>query len=109
MTAQQDFFEESIDNIDSCVYTWDSLMNSKNRSLLLDNLERWKREINRQEDSEHMRNCDECGDFMTQWYCVNWWEKYYCSDECLHKHYTKKEREEMYEEWWDSYWTERGD
>lgn len=53
------------------------------------------------------RICHECGKPMNSGYCVANGEEYYCSDECLHKHYTE-------EEWAaacnntnsDSYWTE---
>lgn len=39
-------------------------------------------------------------------YCIDSGLKYYCSDECLHKHYTKEEWLDMYEDGGDSYYTE---
>ena len=34
-------------------------------------------------------------------------EEYYCSDECLHEHYTEQEWSEMYEDGGgENYWTE---
>lgn len=60
------------------------------------------------EEEDNKRICNECWKEMKEWYCINWWEKYYCSYECLHKHITLEEREELYDDWnWDSYWTER--
>lgn len=60
------------------------------------------------EEEDNKRICDECWKETKEWYCINWWEEYYCSDECLHKHITPEEREELYDDWnWDSYWTER--
>lgn len=57
---------------------------------------------------DETRTCTECGAKMTQGYCVNGGEEYYCTDECLHKHYTPEEREEMYGDGdTDSYRTER--
>lgn len=50
------------------------------------------------------RVCSECGEPMIQGYCVDDGEAYYCSDECLHKHFTDEEWEEAYEEGW-GYWT----
>ena len=60
------------------------------------------------EDVEDKRICNHCWKEMKEWYCISWWEEYYCSDECLHKHITEEEREELYDDWnGDSYWTER--
>lgn len=56
---------------------------------------------------ENKRTCSECGKEMTQGYCIENGMEYYCSDECLHKHYTEKEFEELYDDGnGDSYWTE---
>lgn len=54
-----------------------------------------------------MRICKECGnhDFMAG-YVVDGGGEYYCSDECLHKHYTEQEWLDMYEDGGDSYYTE---
>lgn len=55
-----------------------------------------------------MRRCNECNQEMNSWYCIDWGMEYYCSDECLHKHYTEEERLNMYDDWnSDSYRTER--
>ena len=54
------------------------------------------------------RCCNECWKWMLEWFVIDWWLEYYCSEECLYKHYTPEERDEMYDNWnSDSYWTER--
>lgn len=56
------------------------------------------------------RTCDECGKPMKQGYCIDAGREYYCSDRCLHVHYTPEEREELYNDGdSDSYRTERED
>lgn len=53
------------------------------------------------------RICSECGEPMDEGYCIENGMEYYCSDECLHKHYTEKEWLEMYDNGnSDSYWTQ---
>lgn len=53
------------------------------------------------------RYCDECGELMWDGYCIENGMEYYCSDECLHKHYTEEEWDEMYDEGnGDSYYTD---
>lgn len=53
------------------------------------------------------RKCNECGKYIYEGYCIDNGIEYYCSDECLHKHYTEEEYEEMYDDGnGDSYWTE---
>lgn len=55
-----------------------------------------------------MRKCDECWKAMTEGFCIDNGAEYYCTEECLHKHYTPEEREEMYDDGnSDSYRTER--
>lgn len=57
----------------------------------------------------NVRHCDECGAEMWQGYCVNSGDEYYCdnnNDECLHKHYSPKEWEEMHGANDDNYWTD---
>jgi len=49
---------------------------------------------NREEECE--RYCDECGDCMSQGYVVADGEEYYCSEKCLHKHYTPEQWKKMY-------------
>lgn len=53
-----------------------------------------------------MRICSECKEKMIEGYCINSGEEYYCSDKCLHKHYTEEEWLDMYEDGGDSYYTE---
>lgn len=51
------------------------------------------------------RICDECGMPTIVGYVVDGCEAY-CSDECLHKHYTKEEFNRRYDNGnGDSYWT----
>lgn len=52
------------------------------------------------------RRCSECGEKMREGYVIENGLEYYCSDECLHKHYTEEEWNEMYSDDGDSYWTE---
>lgn len=53
------------------------------------------------------RVCTECGKKMNRGYCIDGGMEYFCSDECLHKHYTDEEYLEMYDDGnGDSYWTE---
>lgn len=59
------------------------------------------------ENEENKRTCSECGKEMKQGYCIENGMEYYCSDECLHKHYTEEEFEELYDGGnGESYWTE---
>ena len=51
------------------------------------------------------RICEECGKTMIEGYLVNGCDTY-CSDECLHKHLTDEEFEELYDNGnGDTYWT----
>ena len=53
-----------------------------------------------------MRICSECGKEMSEGYCIDNGYEYYCSDECLHKHYSETDWLEMYDNGEsDSYWT----
>lgn len=55
------------------------------------------------------RICDNCGKVMHEGYVVNGnsYAEHYCSEECLYKHYSREEYEEMYDDGdGDSYWTE---
>jgi hypothetical protein len=55
---------------------------------------------------KYARECDECGKGMNEGYCIEAGCEYYCSDACLHKHYTPEEWDELYAEGdGDSYWT----
>jgi hypothetical protein len=43
---------------------------------------------------------------MREGYCIDNGREYYCTEECLHKHYTPEEWEELYDDSeGDSYWT----
>lgn len=55
---------------------------------------------------EDIRKCSHCGKEMKEGYVIAGGLEYYCSDECLHKHYTKEEWQEMYDDDGDNYWTE---
>ncbi len=52
-----------------------------------------------------MRVCDECGKPMIEGYLIDG-AKYYCSDECLHRHMTHEQFLELYADGnGDSFWT----
>lgn len=60
-----------------------------------------------EEGQKYARKCDKCGDGMDEGYVVGGGEKYYCSEECLHKDFTEEEWSQMYAAGeGDSYWTE---
>lgn len=55
------------------------------------------------------RICSECGKKMASGYVVGGGDEYYCSDKCLHKHYSEKQWNRMYKQNdEDNYWTEWG-
>ena len=55
---------------------------------------------------EFARNCTECGAGMNEGYCFDGGRAYYCSDACLHKHFTHDEWKKLYADGeGDSYWT----
>ena len=49
--------------------------------------------------------CSECGELMIEGYCISDGFKYFCSDECLYKNYSKEEYDKMYEED-NAYWAQ---
>lgn len=56
---------------------------------------------------ENTRTCSECNKPMNEGYCIENGMEYYCSDECLHKHYTQEEYLKMYDNGnGNSYWTQ---
>ena len=58
------------------------------------------------DEAEETRHCSECDKEMHEGYCINDGCEYYCSDDCLHKHYTEEEFEQMYDKGkGDSYYT----
>ena len=48
--------------------------------------------------------CTECENYSNEYYVIGDGFEYYCSDQCLHKHYTPTEYEEMFEQD-NAYWT----
>lgn len=57
-----------------------------------------------------MRICNDCGKYMTRGYVIENGIEYYCSEECLNKHYTESEYLTMYDDGnGDSYYTEWDD
>ena len=62
-----------------------------------------------EELSEHLdclRICDECHHPMIEGFCIDGGMKHYCSEECLHRHYSEDEYMLMYNDGeGDSYWT----
>ena len=57
-------------------------------------------------DLEHVRACSECGKPMTEGYCIEDGAEYYCSEDCLHKHLTEEEYDNLYDDGrGNSYWT----
>lgn len=58
-------------------------------------------------DENNIRRCSHCSKPMSSGYCIENGLEYYCSDECLHKHYTDEEYNSLYNDGnGDSYWTE---
>lgn len=58
-------------------------------------------------ETEQLRICNECGNIMNEGYCIDNGCEYYCSEDCLHKHYTEEEYLKMYDNGnGDSYYTE---
>lgn len=53
----------------------------------------------------NVRRCSNCKQPMKQGYVIDNGVEYYCSDECLHQHYTTKEFLDLYDDG-DSYYTE---
>lgn len=69
-----------------------------------------KEEMKKYAEEHDIRICDECGHLMASGYIVNG-DEYYCSDECLHKHYSDEEYNELYDNGNsdDTYWTNWGE
>ena len=58
-------------------------------------------------NNDNSRVCNECMKKMYEGYVIENGFEYYCSDECLHKHYTEEEYLELYDNGnGDSYYTE---
>ena len=92
----------------SCKYGFKEL-SEEDQKTLVDNayLEYLRNDFTSLEEAINntVRTCTECGRIMIQGYCVGDGLEYYCNGECLHKHYTKDEYEEMYRDN-DAYYTE---
>ena len=59
------------------------------------------------ETTKFARCCDECGHGMNEGFCIESGAEYYCSEECLHKHYSADEFADMYSDGdGNSYYTE---
>ena len=57
-------------------------------------------------DLEHIRCCSECGNPMYEGFCIESGAEYYCSEECLHKHLSEEEYNNLYDDGkGESYWT----
>ena len=57
-------------------------------------------------DLEHIRCCSECGNPMYEGFCIESGAEYYCSEECLQKHLSEEEYNDLYDDGkGDSYWT----
>ena len=55
---------------------------------------------------EHIRVCSECGKPMTEGFCIEDGAEYYCLEDCLHKHLTEEEYDNLYDDGrGNSYWT----
>lgn len=51
------------------------------------------------------RTCDHCGKKMDEGYVIDDGTEYYCSNECLHKHYTPAKYSVMFDNE-RAYWTQ---
>lgn len=58
------------------------------------------------EFDDSFRVCSECGQIMFDGFVINGGDEYYCSEQCLHKHYTEEEYLEMYSDDGDTYYTQ---
>jgi hypothetical protein len=61
--------------------------------------------IEKQRENRHYCNC--CGEKMSEGFCINGGEEYYCSDVCIQSQYTVGQYKELYDNGnSDTYWTE---
>ena len=59
------------------------------------------------EEKEEPRRCTCCKKEMSEGYCIEGGEEYFCSDKCLITKYTEEEFTKLYDNGnGDSYWTE---
>ena len=81
------------------------------KSLILDVILEVKQKEVKQKNLKHIkelkfaRKCSQCDKVFNEGYCINGGEKYYCSDECLHKNISKEEWDKHYTDEGNSYWT----
>lgn len=76
--------------------------NERNKSSSLLGFETWV-----ENNCEVMRECDECKKDMEEGYVIGGGQAYYCTDKCLHKHYSKEEWTKMHKEGDEyNYWTQ---
>ena len=66
--------------------------------------EKIKEALDAESVADGPRFCEVCGAEMRSGFCVNGGDSYYCSEKCLHDHFTQEEYEEMYKDG-DAYWT----
>lgn len=67
----------------------------------------YKEWFKEKEEINNSRICNNCNKEMNKGYCIENGMEYYCSNECLHKHYTEEEFKELYDNGnGDSYWTD---
>lgn len=48
-------------------------------------------------DEEYYRECSHCNKIFVQGFCIEAYDEYYCSEECLFKNMTPKEYKNLYD------------
>ena len=75
---------------------------------VIENARQARKQHRAETEENHSRICNECLKPMREGYCIDGGSEYYCSDRCLHVHYTPEERRKIYDDGnSDSYRTER--
>lgn len=60
-----------------------------------------------EEENIEVRICTHCHSIMTEGYCIESGEAYYCSSECLESEMSREDYEQLYNDGdGDSYWTQ---
>lgn len=78
-----------------------------NLGAIIENARQARKKHRAETEEKHSRICDECLKPMREGYCIDGGSEYYCSDRCLHVHYTPEERKKIYDDGnSDSYRTE---
>ena len=112
MTGSECDYENFSDNVKTIIDLLDKLYYETENGNLSDNdvikvTEHPMGGLFIEETEQNLRICSECGKTMTEGYCIENGLEYYCSDNCLHKHYTEEEYNKMYDNGnGDSYYTE---